>query len=189
MSTPVTLRRYVVRGPNRGWAIVVLGSDGYFSALSDWGGYAYMWTHHGHTDFREFFLKKDFAKHPDYMAEKLGRRRVYDGVQTFQGIARRILSSRRSGYLSKEEARKEWNHFEEVAAGQYGMKLRDGGELSQWDFRTWHDGTSLSDAGEAACHSHDPQAVGFVTNILPLLADAIQAELAAEQRGPAGGAA
>lgn len=188
MSTPITVWRYVLRS-KRGWAVILMDSTGIFSAVSGWGNFGHWWSHHGHDDFRKFFLGKDFAQYPSYCAGKFRPATVYEEEKTFQGIRRRILEWRREGSLSKEEARKEWDHFVEVTCGQYFMKWKDVTSISEEDFRTWYDGTSLSDAAECAYYGDDPQAVGFVQTILPLLAEAIQAELAAEQGRAAGGAA
>lgn len=185
MSAPVTVWRYVLKSKS-GWAVVLMDSTGIFSAVSDWGNFGHWWSAHGHKDFREFFIGKDFAKWPDYAAGKLQKGRVYDEEKTFQRIRERILRWRREGYLSKEKARREWDHFVEVVCGQHCMEWADVSSISQEDFRTWHDGTRLSDASECAIYGNDPQAVSFVQTILPLLAEAIQAELAAE-RGAAGG--
>ncbi|QRK06029.1 hypothetical protein JQX13_38780 [Archangium violaceum] len=187
MSTPVTVWRYVLRSKH-GWAVILMDSTGVFSAVSDWGNFGHWWSHHGHKDFREFFLGKDFARWPSYCAGKFRPEQVYDEEKTFQGIRRRILEWRRDGSLSKEEARREWDHFVEVACGQHFMEWKDVNSISKEDFHEWYDGTGMPDASECAYYGDDPQAVGFVQNILPLLAQAIEAELAAE-RSAAGGAA
>lgn len=187
MSAPVTVWRYVLRA--RGdWAVVLMDSSGIFSAVSSWGAFGYYWPRHGHQDFREFFLGKDVVTSPSYFAGKFRPELVYDEDRTFQRIRERILRSRREGDLSKEKAREEWDHFVEVACGQYASKWNDTHSISEEDFRTWYDGTSLHDAHECAFHGDHPDAVGFVQSFLPLLAEAIQAELVTE-RGAAGGAA
>lgn len=180
MSAPVTTWRYVLRQKGMGWAVIHMDSTGIFSAVSDWGSFGHWWSHHGHKDFREFFLGKDFAKWPDYCAGKFSSRRVYDEAETFQNIRRRILEGRRSGWLSEERARKEWDHFVEVACGQHLCSWEDVDTISEWDFRTWWEGTGLSDASECASYGADPQATGFVRNILPLLAEEVYWDLMAE---------
>jgi len=179
MSTP-TVWRYVLRAGRANWAVVLLDSTGIFSAVSSWGNFAHWWSHNGHEDFREFFLGKDFVKGPNYFAGKFRTTRVYDEERTFQSIRERILRWRMEGFLTKEEARKEWDHFVAVAGGQYLMKWKDVRSISKDDFRTWYDGTGMSDAAECACYGEDPQAVGFVQNILPLLAEELRWDLMAE---------
>lgn len=49
------------------WGTFILRSDGYFSAVTDFGNYAHRWYHHGRDDFREFVL----GVGPDYVVSKL----------------------------------------------------------------------------------------------------------------------
>lgn len=53
-----------------GWGTIILGSDGYFSVVSDYGNFAYRWSHHAHDDFRRFWLV-DRWNWPDYTVSKL----------------------------------------------------------------------------------------------------------------------
>lgn len=70
-----TLRRYALPSvKGEGWAIIVIGSDGYFSTVSDWGNYAYLWTHPG-CEFRHFLAGLD----ADYF---WGRSRVASASST-----------------------------------------------------------------------------------------------------------
>ena len=85
----VTLRRYVLPSvKGEGWAIFVIGSDGYFSAVSDWGNYAYIWTHPG-CEFRKFLSRCD----THYVWTKIthGRKAyVFDEEGTEKNIRKRL---------------------------------------------------------------------------------------------------
>ena len=85
----VELHRYALPSvKGEGWAIVVLGSDGYFSAVSDWGNYAYIWTHPG-CEFRRFLVGCD----AHYFWTKImhGRKaRVFDEERTRFNIGKRL---------------------------------------------------------------------------------------------------
>lgn len=179
MAETVTVWRHVLRSKH-GWGVVLMDSTGIFSAVSAWGTFGHWWSHHGHKDFREFFLEKDWARWPDYAAGKFRPQRVYDEEKTFRKIRRWILEGRREGSLSKAEARREWDHFVEVVCGQHIMDWKHVDSISMEDFRTWYDGTGLSDASECAHYGEDPEAVGFVRTILPLLAEELRWDLEAE---------
>jgi hypothetical protein len=166
------LKRYDLRIGHYDWASVVIGSDGFFAACSSWGGYAYRWGAMGCADAREFFLDKEYARYPDYILSKLcGARDVYDGDATCANVKRAIIEARRHGPRSAEWARREWD------------LLREHGNLeSREDYALWYQETRIDDAYEHAAYVYPNQAQGFVRNVMPVLADAIRAELAAEKR-------
>lgn len=69
-DSEVKLRRYKIPSvKGEGWAVVVIGSDGYFSAVSDCGNYAHLWSHHGCADFRQFLIRA--VEDWEYFARKL----------------------------------------------------------------------------------------------------------------------
>jgi hypothetical protein len=78
-TNDVTLWRYkkVSTKEDPGWAIIVVGSDGYFSACSDYGNYAFIWGYPGCDDFREFLVGAQ--KDPHYFVGKLSHGQKYDG--------------------------------------------------------------------------------------------------------------
>jgi hypothetical protein len=170
MSAPVTLRRYALPSINgEGWAVVVLGSDGYFSTVSDWGNYAYWWGSHGREDFREFVI--GLAGSIDYAVGKLSPgRHTYDGPKTLASVKESICQLRRDGSLSREEARHEWDLLD-----RYDL------EDSEGDLARWMDHTQLIEAWGYAVYSRDSNAVGYAKHVLPRLAEVLKAELEAER--------
>lgn len=163
------------------WAEVVIGSNGFFAAVSDYGNYSFRWTHFG-DDFRQFVL----GIGPDYVHGKImgcsGRRsEVYDEAATLKGVRKSICALRRSLTLTREEAR---DAFEEL----------------KWDFAELYTSSDLERWGMtssfmALCARRridfdlyegvykkmpEPQSWMFCERILARLKDAIRAELAAE---------
>src|SRR4051812_42726931 len=96
----VTLRRYSLPSEKgEGWAIVVLGSDGFFSAVSDWGNYAYIWTNPG-CEFRKFLTQVDAS----YFWSKItsGRTtRVFDPEETEKNIDKALWDMMGEGEIDK----------------------------------------------------------------------------------------
>lgn len=176
----VKLRRYYLPNsdPLEGWAIIVLGSDGFFSAVSDYGNYAFLWTHHGCDDFREFLLRAE--RDWDYFLRKLSPEQTYDGEKTVRAIRREILEARRNGRISKRMARLEWDLLEECEAG---LEYETG-------FAHWYGQTDLDDEAFGLRRvSHDSNAIAFVRKTMPRLAEVLRAELEAERAAAAAGAA
>lgn len=161
---PVTLWRYVL--PNvkhEGWGIFVLGSDGYFSACSDFGNYAHLWSHHGREDFREFLLEVD----GDYLLGKLcGRRTEYMGDKTLAEIKRHILEARRRCGMSKEFARREWDLLD-----------RHDVESHEDCFKDWYNDTRIDDAYEFIMRDYPYDAQAFAEKLMPRLKALLTEEL------------
>lgn len=166
-----TLWRYSIDSVGlEGWAIFVLGSDGYFSAVSDYGNYAFMWGAHGCKDFREFLSRID--DDADYFVRKLSPGEVFDGEATEKEIRRHILNERRNRRISKKEAAEEW-------------KLIDGYIIdSELEFRDWSDETRLEDVWELPRHSHPWDVRNFVAKCMTRLVPLLKADL---DRGHAAG--
>jgi hypothetical protein len=162
----VSLYRYYLPNENgEGWAEIVIGSNGFFAAVSDYGNYAFAWRHHGYDDVRKFFLRA--PRDWNYFAGKLGDGDgyVYDGEATARMIRKTILEMRRSGDMSREDARKEW----ELADCEI--------EESREGFIRWSERTELCDWWEFECQRFNAQLEAFCKRTLTRLAAAIRAEL------------
>lgn len=171
----VTMWRYYLRGadphPPFGWAEIVLVSTGMFAAVSDYGNYAFAWRAFG-NDIRVFLLGVE----DDYFVSKIAPQREYDGDATCLNVKRAICELRRErrGDFAISAARKEWDLLEEH------------GDLdTREDFALWYNETDLHevvmDVHELCVYRRDPQAVAFADRVLPLLKEAIVAEIAAER--------
>lgn len=171
----VTLRRYVLPHINsEGCAEIVLGSNGFFAAVSDFGNYAFRWPAHGCADFRQFFLSapRDWT----YFASKLSRDdthggKVYDGAATLRNVHARIVELRRGRHWSKERARAEWVRAE-------SFENLD----TERDFGRWLELTSLQGEDAYGCHAERYTAPleAFCTKTLARLGELLRAELEAE---------
>lgn len=168
----LVLHRYVIRGQKgEGWAVVTIGSDGSFTALSDWGNYGHFWAHHGCKDAREFFLRAEGSF--SYFVGKLsmGTPDVYDGAATVQSIKEYILDSRRHDGMTATKAREEWDRLSDFDLAE-----------DEGAFARWYDETEIADAYEFARRKAQPQVTSFVRKIMvEKLGPMIQAELDAER--------
>lgn len=172
MSPPVKMWRYVVPhdANHEGWAIVILDSTGYFSTVSDFGNYAYLWTAHGQPDFRMFV--KGLHRDWDYAATKLGdydSNHRFDVEKTVHEIRKAILEARRSREFSKEQALQEWTEASDL----------DSNNISP---EQWHERTSLGDPGEYCRYRRDSDLEAFCKLLLPRLSKLVQAELDLERQ-------
>lgn len=144
-----------------GWGIFLLDSTGMFAAVTDYGNYAYCWTHHGETDFRKFVI--DLEKSPGYLLGKVARHAYsYDGEKSLDLIKENILELRKDGSLTKEDARKEWDLLDD-----YEFE-------SECNFGQWLDKTSLGDAWEYYRESYSVSACAFAKELIPRLATVLR---------------
>lgn len=107
--------------PGEGWAKVMLREDGFFSAVSDYGNYSYMWFAHGEDDFRKFFLRVDW----DYIVRKLNPERITNSVESFKNVKNALLELRRAGGMSKEKAREALEHIQQFNGRDWDEFVRD----------------------------------------------------------------
>jgi hypothetical protein len=151
-----------------GWATIVLGADGFFAAVTDYGNYAYRWCHTGDDDFRNFVVSIS----GDYLLGKVSRDDVYDGETTARDIKRRIRRQRREGWITKDEARTEWELVE-------SCDVENGGEHA---FGCWYEETNMCDASKMRSDRYPNDATAFAEKTLPRLKAMLRAELAAESK-------
>ena len=160
MGEPI-LRRYVLKSDppgHGGWAVFVIGSDGYFSTVSDYGNYSFIWRDPG-CEFRRFLTQLE----GDYFLSKVSTRNQFNEDKTRENVKDAILQLRRDGTLSRERAREEWE----------GLPSFE----SPSDFQDWLNHTELSDAWEYAHISYPALAQGFVNRVLPRFQALLRAEL------------
>jgi hypothetical protein len=158
------IERYDIRGKDLGgWAVIHIDARGFLGVFSDYGNYAYHWTHFG-DDFKKFLSQL----HWDYLYGKLmqGRdARLYDGEATLRGIQKRIVELRREGTLTREQAREEWD----LAIGSEIDDRYSNG------FSVWHRDTQLDDANELYETKNDLQCEQFCQKIWPHFIERLKA--------------
>ena len=149
-----------------GWGIFLLDSTGMFAAVTDYGNYAFRWTHYGEKDFRKFVA--DLDRSPDYLLSKVAPHgKEYDSDKTIKGIKEHIIEYRREGCYTKEQAREEWN-------------LINDDELSTlYEFHLWLDKTNIDEAYEFQVESYPFDCIAFATKLIPRLAGVLRSELGA----------
>jgi hypothetical protein len=150
----------------QGWGIFLLDSTGMFAAVTDYGNYAFKWTHHGCDDFREFVI--DLKNSPDYVLGKVSHGKEYQGQKTNENIKNEILRARREGYLSEDQAKEEW----ELVGDE--LEYHEG-------FLDWYNQTSLCDAQEMSRYDYPPDEKAFAKILLPRLAQILEKELENEK--------
>lgn len=115
-----------------GWGMFVLGSNGFFAAVTDYGNYAYKWTNfEPKEDFRKFFIECNW----DYIRHKIHPAEEYDGDKTLVEVKKEIIYGRRHENMPKAIARQEWERLE------YYNDLQD-----KEDFEGWASNTHLGTA-------------------------------------------
>lgn len=165
----VTVWRYELPPiEGEGWGSFMLDSTGMFAAVTDYGNYAYRWSHFGQRDFREF-LAKASGSH-EYILEKVApsHGKEYQGKETEKAIKERILEARRNGWLTQEEAKYEWWLLEQV-----DLTYKDG-------FHEWWLETKLPDAAEYAVYDFTATEKAFAYELMPRLAEILKKELEQE---------
>jgi hypothetical protein len=162
-SDGTTLKRYDLPSiDGEGWASVVIGADGFFAAVTDYGNYAHAWPHREPGDFRVLLCRFD----GEYILGKVARKE-YDGDATAKAIRERVREMRKAGQLTARQA------MDERAL------LEEHDEVScQVAYALWHAETTIEVDSEFTCERWPVQAVAFVEKTLPRLRERILAEMA-----------
>lgn len=162
-----TVRLYDVRGDRGQWlGRFIITDDGYFSTVSDYGNYAFWWSHAG-SCFRRFLTNIDAG----YLLGKISRSSEYDGDRTVKAARRHILEQRKEGGVTKEWAREEWD------------LINDHSSLdSRESFAMWWQNTKIDCAHEFSVFDFPGDAKAFATIAFPAFVKVLVAELERESR-------
>lgn len=154
-----TLRRYSVRSEKGDWlADIVIGSDGWFGAVSDYGDYAYAWRGFAPSDFRTFLA----GLNAGYLLSKLSSENTYDGEATEARVRAAV------GECEGEQAETE-------------RELLEGSSFyTSLDFFLWFQETTIDDASGLAVYTYPSDAKLFVERVWPRFVEMLRAEMAAE---------
>lgn len=155
-----------------GWGIFLLDSTGYFSCVTDYGNYAFKWSHHGVSDFREFFTNDSFEYYVDklYLIGAQGKLEFHPD-KTIAHIKQSIAEARYYEHMDKKTARIEWDLLDEI---DWSM-----GEISQWE---WLNKTDLVDASELFIYDYPPRVKGLRDKLFPRFTKALKEELETERQ-------
>lgn len=151
-----------------GWAVLVVDTDrGFFATVSDWGNYAFLWTHPG-CEFRKFLT----GLQPGYLHSKLmhGRpnQEVFDGDGTYAFVkdsVEALKDSEPALYETEKELLEEWSTFEALS-----------------DFEDWQERTDIGDAWEYHKTFPEPQCRAFCEKVMPRFKKLLEEELAKEEQ-------
>lgn len=177
MSAPTVWQYRVTNDKGRWLADVVLRSDGFFATVSDWGNYAFRWTHPG-MPFRAFVAQLEGQV--GYVCSKLARADWWDGEKTLKRIREHITTARREGDMTKEEAAKEWQVLADALGCWGSREARDRDDIDRGEFHTWYLNTDIADAHEFARYDYQPDVRAFCAEVMPRLAALLRAELTAD---------
>jgi len=167
------IRRYSLKNEGHsGWAIILIDTDiGFFSTVSDYGNYAYLWSAPG-TEFRRFLLEVE----PDYLLSKLlhgraDRLKIFDGDATKKEILKYIEENEQLG--AREKNRQKYEREKEL--------LEERSFDHQSDFEAWQSETLLDEPWEFGCWVPDPQCTAFCEKVMPRFQKLLQEELEKEK--------
>lgn len=173
----VTVWRYSLPSEKgKGWGIVHLDNNGFFAAITDWGDYTHLWRPVGWKspedhDFRRWFLTLDDS----YIIRKIGGHghgphTEIDHEGTIRAFREWICESRRSGGLSRTQARGEWENLDAYAANPCDESLH-----------AFLQSSTIDAAYEGVRRRPTAMLSSFVRLILPRLRAAIREELARDE--------
>jgi hypothetical protein len=174
------LKRYYIKRDRVGsWAHIVIATEiGFFSAVSDYGNYSYIWVEPG-MEFRQFLC----GLNVDYLRGKLlhgwlNEGLVFDSHATAAAIKDAITA--RNEAVRKEKGTN-WKYTgEEIDLLAH---LFEAGCGDEEDFEAWQSETHLDDPWEYGAWKSDPAATAFCEKVfrarfVPML----QAELEYEAK-------
>jgi hypothetical protein len=166
----VTLRRYRLdSNKESGWAIIVIGSDGYFSAVSYHGNFSYIWSQPG-REFRQFLTECD----PCYFRSKITHCReseVWDQDQVEKNIRKELATMVAAGHMTQDAA--------DLAFDECEGNMGSGDALWSWAAEVSLPEEFNLYEGIAATMP-EPWSHAFATRVLPRFQALLRDELATE---------
>lgn len=167
----VTLRRYDIKSTadRCWWAIVIIDTSiGYFSTVSDWGNYAYLWSAPG-CEFRKFITQLN----PDYFWGKITHGReahVFDEEATEKNIKTRLWEMMGEGLIDKLQHDDALEELEGCVEDEHSIM-------------GWANALTFSFDSYEGILARRPEhhSWAFATKVLPVLQELLLEELKKEQ--------
>lgn len=105
-----TIERYNLYFKPYGYAYITIDpKDGFFSAVTDWGDYSYIWSSPG-ENFKRFLTRLDSG----YLLGKFrGGGDYFDQEYVVKGLKREICRARKDSVIDKDEAREAYTIISE----------------------------------------------------------------------------
>ncbi len=171
-----TLRRYTLEPDKKygTWAIIVIDTKiGYFSVVSDYGNYAFRWTHPG-GEFRKFLAGLE----PDYVYSKLTHtQRMFDLEGSRDAVLKAFTEIREAQTRPESWVDREYDDFESVH--------------SESEFMMWVSNTEMEDPHEFFRTKKEPDCWRFVRHLFSrfqlMLREELQKETNEAKKQEAGG--
>lgn len=110
MSKTTAVRYTVPSVDGEGWGIVLFDNTGVFSAVTDFGNFAYWFSLRENESMEEFLI----SRRPDQILCKIAREDKIDVEETIKYIKEELLRNRRAERFTEEAAREEWKLIEEL---------------------------------------------------------------------------
>jgi hypothetical protein len=159
---------------HEGWAIIIIDTDiGFFSVVSDWGNYAYLWSSPG-CEFRKFLIGLEV----DYLHGKLmqGRpdKEVFDGCSTRASVRGYLIEHNQEVI---DETGVPWVDFEDEMG-----RLEESDFDDRSGFDIWLGVTEIPDAWEFAVTMPEPQCQSFCEQVMPRFKKLLEEELERESK-------
>lgn len=200
----IQVYRYRIPGSTHdSGGIVFMDETGVFSAVTDFGNYAYRWcwdeSERTRQDFRDFIVKiaSQSEKYPDYFLEKVRRNKTELDVKAVQSWLKVITFKHYKGHLRCK--RNACKHCEGPVRNVFRPSYRCACEEfdNEWMKKTlkwisqihsmdeftefYHCSRLLMDPCDMPSNTWDSDALHFAHKLLPRLAVVIQKELDAER--------
>lgn len=157
-----------VRG--EGWAEVVLGTDGFFAAVSDYGNFAFRWGHRGAgVGIREFLI----GVWSDYFVGKIQHGDEFDVDGTIANFRDDIRRLRRSRRIDAETSRDLWDSLDWADQDEHG--------ITDWCNQN---SEHFSEYWENFRRRPSREATAFAKNVLPRLKVGLALQLLGEAATP-----
>jgi hypothetical protein len=165
------LKRYTLPSiKHEGWAYIVIDTEiGFFSAVSDWGNYAFLWSNPG-CEFREFLTQLN----PDYLHSKLmfGRpdKNEYDDKATKAHVIEVIKE-----LIAEETNEDKIKLYQDELSFVYDYDF-----YGSFNFDNWVTRTCLEEAWVLKRTTPNYECWGFCTKVMPRFQKMLKEELTSE---------
>lgn len=167
--------------PQPGYSHTSMYYGGEIQIHSSFGSWGHAWNSCA-VPFKQFLTGAEF----DYVFTKFMGTKLdcFDGDASAREVRKWIVEDRRSGGMSKAEAREAWDAFEDVRSmaeyseHDFGTAMMDVAR-SLGDRHPMHDNFA-DPCGWPRCTRYDYQAAGFWKRLWPLFCDALRQEAAAK---------
>lgn len=166
MAKASAFRYSVPSVDGEGWGVFLLDRSGIFTAVTDFGNFAYWFSLRENESVEEFLL----STRPDQILCKIANEDVVDIEETIKYIKENLLYDRREGRFTEADARAEWKLIEElqVDLDEYSNDVA---------FQYWYDKTKIQFDDGFYQYKYPSAAVRFSNETFVRLQEKLKSEL------------